>query len=155
MELIQQTDSIRNCSDRDVESSNYVLYLTEHINEIQNGRLVYKFDNDSIRFMIEINSNNTLFPYDVNQIVLNEDVFGAEDLYDIIDSLPLSWAEIDSLISYLYTGDTLNLYKQTTDYEITFHYDGTLSCYVVDNGTNNLVYYESGNSSYDLCSQYF
>lgn len=155
MELIQQTVSIRNGSERDVESSNYILYLTEQINEIQNGRLVYKFDNNSIRFMVEINSNNTLFPYDVNQIVLNEDVFGAEDLYDIIDSLPLSWAEIDSLISYLYTGDTLNLYKQTTDYEITFEYNGTSSCFVVDNGTNNLVYYESGNSSYDLCSQYF
>lgn len=155
MELIQQTVSIRNGSERDVESSNYILYLTEQINEIQNGRLVYKFDNNSIRFMVEINSNNTLFPYDVNQIVLNEDVFGAEDLYDIIDSLPLSWAEIDSLISYLYTDDTLNLYKQTTDYEITFEYNGTPSCFVVDNGTNNLVYYESGNSSYDLCSQYF
>ena len=155
MELIQQTVSIRNGSERDVESSNYILYLTEQINEIQNGRLVYKFDNNSIRFMVEINSNNTLFPYDVNQIVLNEDVFGAEDLYDIIDSLPLSWAEIDSLISYLYTDDTLNLYKQTTDYEITFEYNGTSSCFVVDNGTNNLVYYESGNSSYDLCSQYF
>lgn len=152
LDLIDQTVYIDGAS---VETK-YILFHHGFINEVQNGMIVYQLTSEDIKYIITINSSNNLIPYDVSSVVLNEDSNSAVDINSIVQSLPLSWSDIYSLTSYLYSGDSLSLEKQTSDHTILFNYSNVaVECRVLDNATNNLLYYSSGNDSYSLCNSYF
>jgi hypothetical protein len=152
LDLIDQTVYMDGTS----VDTKYILFHHGFINEVQNGMIVYQHTSEDIKYIITINSSNNLIPYDVSSVVLNEDSNSAVDINSIVQSLPLSWSDIYSLTSYLYSGDSLSLEKQTSDHTILFNYSNVaIECRVLDNATNNLLYYSSGNDSYSLCNSYF
>ena len=102
-ELIDSTAIFYNNNQERETQNKSITYLQQGFtNEISNDLYHYRQFDDSIRFIIVVNNPlNNLIPYDIDGIVDGVDIASANDIFNILDALPLNWSSIETLKSYM------------------------------------------------------
>ena len=147
-----------NDQERETQVKKSITYLQQGFtNEISNDMYVYRQTSDSIGFIIAINnSSNNLIPYDVDVIVDGVDITSSNDIFNIVNALPLNWSSIETLKSYIMQDDLLQLQKSADDKSINFDYSTVITeCRVSDIESGALIENATGEAAYDLCSIYY
>ena len=147
-----------NDQERETQVKKSITYLQQGFtNEISNDMYVYRQSSDSIRFIIAINNlSNNLIPYDIDVIVDGVDITSANDIFNIVNTLPLNWSSIETLKSYIMQDDLLQLQKSVDDKSINFDYSTLVTeCRVSDIESGALIENAFGEAAYDLCSTYY
>ncbi|MDB2570456.1 hypothetical protein N9Y21_04795 [Gammaproteobacteria bacterium] len=147
-----------NNQERETQVKKSITYLQQGFtNEISNDMYVYRQSSDSIRFIIAINNqSNNLIPYDIDVIVDAVDITSANDIFNIVNTLPLNWPSIKTLESYIMQDDLLQLEKSVDDKSINFDYSTLVTeCRVSDIESGALIENAFGETAYDLCSSYY
>jgi hypothetical protein len=147
-----------NNQERETQVKKSITYLQQGFtNEISNNMYVYRQSSDSIRFIIAINnSSNNLIPYDIDVIVDGVDITSANDIFNIVNTLPLTWSSIETLKSYIMQDDLLQLQKSVDGKSINYDYSTLITeCRVSDIESGALIENATGEAAYDLCSNYY
>jgi hypothetical protein len=147
-----------NDQERETQVKKSISYLQQGFtNEISNDMYAYRQLSDSIRFIIAINNpSNNLIPYDIDVIVDAVDITSANDIFNIVNTLPLNWSSIKTLESYIMQDDLLQLQKSVDDKSINFDYSTLVTeCRVSDIETGALIENAFEETAYDLCSSYY
>ena len=158
-ELIDSTAIFyNNNQERETQNKKSITYLQQGFtNEISNDLYHYRQFDDSIRFIIVVNNPlNNLIPYDIDGIVDGVDIASANDIFNILDALPLNWSSIETLKSYMMDNDSLHLQKNINDKSVNFDYSTSLTeCRVSDSQSGTLIENAYGGAAYELCSTYY
>jgi len=144
--------------ERETQVKKSITYLQQGFtNEISNDMYVYRQSSDSIGFIIVINNpSNNLIPYDIDVIVNGVDIASANDIFNILDALPLNWSSIETLKSYIMDDDGLHLQKNINDKSVNFDYSTFLTeCRVSDLQSGTLIENAYGGAAHELCSIYY
>ena len=147
-----------NDQERETQVKKSISYLQQGFtNEISNDMYAYRQLSDSIRFIIAINNpSNNLIPYDIDVIVDAVDITSANDIFNIVNTLPLNWSSIKTLESYIMQDDLLQLQKSVDDKSINFDYSTLVTeCRVSDIESGALIENAFEEAAYDLCSSYY
>ena len=98
------------------------------------------------------NASNNLLNYDIENIVMNGDLTQVMDLYSELSAIPKGIDNVNTLQSYIYGGDELQIEKVDTTYTYVYSFTTVGEyCLTLDNATRNTVSYTSGNNSLNEC----
>lgn len=98
------------------------------------------------------NASNNLLNYDIENIVMNGDLTQVMDLYSELSVIPKGIDNVNTLQSYIYGGDELQIEKVDTTYTYVYSFTTVGEyCLTLDNATRNTVSYTSGNNSLNEC----
>lgn len=98
------------------------------------------------------NASNNLLNYDIENIVMNGDLTQVIDLYSELSVIPKGIDNVNTLQSYIYGGDELQIEKVDTTYTYVYSFTTVGEyCLTLDNATRNTVSYTSGNNSLNEC----
>ena len=98
------------------------------------------------------NASNNLLNYDIENIVMNGDLTQVMDLYSELSVIPKGIDNVNTLQSYIYGGDELQIEKVDTTYTYVYSFTTVGDyCLTLDNATRNTVSYTSGNNSLNEC----
>ena len=83
---------------------------------------------------------------------MNGDLTQVMDLYSELSVIPKGIDNVNTLQSYIYGGDELQIEKVDTTYTYVYSFTTVGEyCLTLDNATRNTVSYTSGNNSLNEC----
>lgn len=157
-ELIDSYTTLYNSSsEREILTEKSIVYLGNYINQISNDIYNFMEKEDSLNFIISINNKfNKLIPFNVDEIVINEDQVSVNDIYQILVNLPLQWILIEDLQNLMMDGDTITIQKDFDEKTIAYMYSNTYTeCIIYEETLDNTIYTEIGEEAFNLCNSYF
>ena len=157
-ELIDSYTSLYNSSsEREILTEKSIVYLGSYINQISNDIYNFMEKEDSLNFIISINNKfNKLIPFNIDEIVINEDQVSVNDIYQILVNLPLQWILIEDLKNLMMDGDTITIQKDFDEKTIAYMYSNTYTeCIIYEETVDKMINREIGEEAFNLCNSYF
>jgi len=157
-ELIDSYTTLHNSSsEREILTKKSIVYLDNYINQISNDIYNFMEKEDSLNFIISINNkSNKLIPFNVDEIVINEDQVSVNDIYQILVDLPLQWILIEDLQNLMMDGDTITIQKDFDEKTVAYMYSNTYSeCIIYEETLDKMINSEIGEEAFNLCNSYF
>ena len=112
---------------------------------------------DDINFIISINNkSNKLIPFNIDEIVINEDQVSVNDIYQILVNLPLQWILIEDLQNLMMDGDTITIQKDFDEKTVAYMYSNIYrECIIYEETLDKMINIEIGEDAFNLCNSYF
>ena len=157
-ELIDSYTTLYNSSsEREILTEKSIVYLGNYINQISNDIYNFMEKEDSLNFIISINNKfNKLIPFNIDEIVINEDQVSVNDIYQILVNLPLQWILIEDLKNLMMDGDTITIQKDFDEKTIAYMYSNTYTeCIIYEETVDKMINREIGEEAFNLCNSYF
>ena len=157
-ELIDSYTTLHNSSsEREILTKKSIVYLDNYINQVSNNIYNFMENEDALNFIISINNkSNKLIPFNIDEIVINEDQVSVNDIYQILVNLPLQWILIEDLQNLMMDGDIITIQKDFDEKTVAYMYSNIYrECIIYEETLDKMINVEIGEDAFNLCNSYF